>query len=434
MNRTQLLIIGVVGLGVLVFFLMLLGILPGFKSSNQQNTEVKLAVWGIGRQQDFFSVVQNDMRTQFPNLSIEYKEFPDKSSYDYAITEAISTGKSPDIFMIANEDMPRFKNKTAPIPSTTFSLLQMQQLFPETVWKYDFSDQNGIYAIPLSIDTLALYYNRDLLSAASIPVPPNTWEGVEEVVPSLTKKSATGTIEQSAIALGGTEQTVAHASDILSSLMIRAGSKMVSPDFKEALIANSESKNALTFYTKFADEKSPLYTWNETMPYSLDAFAGEKVAMILGYLRDENSIREKNPSLNFGIAPIPQPKNAQKPLTYPSYYGYAVSRTSTKKEFAWPTLVKFTTDPTIATQFSSEKIKVVPALLSLINDALTDIDLSVFAKQALTARSWAQVDAPGIRTIFSGTINSVLTGALKPEDALKDAQVEINKLFARKVL
>jgi len=40
----------------------------------------------------------------------------------------------------------------------------------------DFLYQGQPYASPLSINTLALFYNRDLLNEAGIVLPPVTWE------------------------------------------------------------------------------------------------------------------------------------------------------------------------------------------------------------------------------------------------------------------
>ena len=430
MNHSRLLIIGAVSIGIALFVLILVGVLPGLQTSDTKNNPIKLTIWGIGKDNEFFVGSTGPMKTEYPNLTVEYRGFDDKESYAYALTEGFSLGKAPDIIMIENSDVPKMKNKIAQIPEQYISQLQLQQSFPETVWRYDFADKNGAYALPYTIDTLTLFYNRDLLGNAGYAYPPETWEALEEMVPKLTKINEKKEITQSAIALGGTEKTVLHASDILASLMIRAGAKMVNDEFTQASFAGSEGKSALEFYTKFADPKSNVYTWNDSMPYSVDAFASEQAAMIIGYERDIKTIREKNPELNFGVAPIPQPKSAKKTLSYPSYYGFAITKQSQQKVIAATYLVRTILDKTIAAQYI-ERNGGTPALLSLLNEALGSSDKSVFARQALVARGWPQIDSEEIKTIFSDGIGLVLSGTMVPNDAISDMETKVNKLFSR---
>lgn len=427
------LIIGAVGIGVALFILILVGILPGLQTNDPKNNPITISIWGIGNDNEFFIGTADSMKTEYPNFSVQYKGFPDKESYMYALTEAFSLGKAPDIISVENADIPKLKNKIAQIPSQYISPLQLQQSFPETVWRYDFADKNGTYALPYTIDTLVLFYNRDILGNAGFIYPPETWESLDEMIPKLVKKDKDGNIEQAAISLGGTERTILHASDILSSLMIRAGAKMVNEEFTQASFAGNEGKSAMEFYTKFSDPKSETYTWNETMPFSIDAFASEQSAMIIGYERDIKTIKTKNQNLNFGIAPIPQPKSAKKTLSYPSYFGYAITNQSKQKSIAASYLVRTTLDKTIATRFV-EKIGGTPVLLSLLNEALGSSEKSVFARQALVARGWPQIDSDEIRTIFSDSISLVISKTLDPQNAIKDAETKINKLFSRRAL
>lgn len=430
MDKSRSLIIGAVAIGISLFLLILVGVLPGLNSNKQANNPISISIWGIGDDKDFFSESAEILRTEYPNFWIQYRSFDDKEIYTHALNEAFSLGNAPDIIMISNSEVPKMKNKIAQIPQHYITQLQLRQAFPETVWRYDFADKNGVYALPFTIDTLALYYNRDIFANAGIVYPPETWESLEEMVPRLTKKNATGTIEQSAIALGGTEKTVAHASDILASLMLRSGTKMVDDDFSRATFEGPEGENALIFYTKFSDPKSKVYTWNESMPYSIDAFASEQTAMIIGYKRDAQIIREKNYNLNFDVAQIPQTKSATKTMTYPSYYGYAITKQSKQKQIAATYLVRATLDKITAQKYV-EKIGGTPALLSLINNDLGSVEKSVFARQALVARGYPQIDPVEIRNILSEMIQLVISGTKNPYDALKEAETEVNKLFFR---
>ncbi len=67
-----------------------------------------------------------------------------------------------------------------------------------------------------------------------------------------------------------------------------------------------------------------------------------------------------------------------------------------------------------------------PALRTEIADASTDPVMSVFAAQALTARSWYEADSEKIDAAMNTAIGNVLAGSANSTDALTEAQSEIN--------
>jgi len=87
----------------------------------------------------------------------------------------------------------------------------------------------------------------------------------------------------------------------------------------------SAGENALTFYTQFADNSSPMYSWNIDSHYSLDAFSEGWAAMMLNYSWNIATIQAKSPNLNFSIAPLPQLEGNQT-VNYANYWAFAVSK------------------------------------------------------------------------------------------------------------
>jgi hypothetical protein len=57
--------------------------------------------------------------------------------------------------------------------------------------------------------------------------------------------------------------------------------------------------------------------------------------------------------------------------------------------------------------------------------------LGVFATQALTARSWFQVDNIAIETIFADMIDNVILGRLTIRKALQEAESRVSVLMGR---
>ncbi len=433
MTRNQLIIIGIGIFFVLIFFLMLVGVIPGFRKQEPTAVQATLTMWGVGRDNGQFDGALAEFKNSYPNISVKYRGFDSLDTYESALLEAFASGKSPDIFMVANESFPRFANKIIPFSTTAMPLSQLEQLFPQTV-EETFVQNGQVYALPLSIDTLALIYNKDMLSAAGIPVPPATWDDFKAEVPNLVKKDKkTGDITVAASTIGGSEANTKNAADLLSALMIQTGTKMVSSDFSNATFSSEEGRNALAFYTQFANPDTNSYTWNASMPYSIDAFSQEKVAMTFGYLSDVNDIKSKNSFLNFGVAPLPQPSSAVKASTHPFYYGLAVSIQTKQNDAAKRLILGITTNPVAAASYL-DATKQPPALLSLVDRNVNDPIMNVFSKQILFARSWPKPDDRAVTQIFSRMIDNVVSKKLSVYDSLQQGASEVNTVFQQKSL
>ena len=86
---------------------------------------------------------------------------------------AFAEGNGPDVFEIGNRSLPKWQSVLAQLPAayaSQFGPLQLQNDFPSVV-QSDFMTTStptstGIYALPLSIDTLAMFYNKDLFDSA----------------------------------------------------------------------------------------------------------------------------------------------------------------------------------------------------------------------------------------------------------------------------
>ena len=429
-TKTQIIFIGIAGFVVILFGLIFAGVLPGRQKKPVAGITATLEFWGVFDNPKAYEKTINDFKVLNPNITIHYREFDDEENYKSALLDALASGKGPDILMVKNSDLPGAINKIAAAPAAKFNLLKLRQLFPKTV-EQDFVSAGGVYALPLSIDTLALIYNRDLLNQAGIALPPETWEDFKLIVPKLVKVGQSKNIERAGAAIGGSLKNIDNATDLLYALMLQTGTKMVSQDLKTATFASNEGINAVEFYTGFADPKKPEYTWNETMPNSLEAMSQGTVAMIFNYASAIPQIKSRSPFLDLGVAPFPQPKTAAQSLTYPNYWGYAVSAQSKNKNIAWDFVLALTTNPEGAKAYLGET-KRPPALLPLLGGYANDPDLSVFAKQTLIARSSPQTDAKQIGLAFSGMIENINSGGVNLRDAVQQAQTKVTEIMGRK--
>ena len=429
LTKSQLIIIGIVAFVIVVFVLIFNGIIPGLQQEGAKTggqvvkspPKIPLEFWGVYDNQESYKTAFSAFGAANPGVEFNYKKFDNEKEYFNAILEALATGEGPDIMMIPSNGLTKHISRLQPAPAQV-NINFLRQSFPQVV-EQDFVAQGNVYALPLSIDTLVLFYNRDLLDQAAIN-PPTTWEDFKKITIQITKLTAGKTIASPGAAIGGSSKSVHNAPDILMMLMAQNGTTMTNNQGGPAF-ASAQGENALKFYTQFSDTTGDSYVWNDQLQYSLDAFAQEKVPFIIDYASAIPEIKARNQFLNFAAAPAPQSKEAQKTVSYSHYWGYTVPKQSKKQDLAWRFIANLATQQAGAYMTATKK---PPALRELINQNLNDIGLGIFAKQALTARSWAQPDPEAVKTIFDQMIVSVLENKVSITNALGQAQTQVSAL------
>ena len=426
LSRNQIIIIFVVGIIVLFFVLLFLGVIPGLKSDSQGfkiggGNETAIAFWGLAGDKEAVQLVIDEYSKIQKGYKVEYTEFSDEASYEKALLNAMATGQAPDVFMIHNTWLPKHYNKIAPIPATVLNVSQFNQLFPD-VAERDFTFNKQIFALPLYIDSLALIYNKNTINAKGIPFLPKTWTEFQNIIPQLTQVNDARRITRSGAAIGGSERSISHATDLLNLLMMQFVGENTGQD---ADIKGSKL-SALNFYTQFSSPSSAYYTWNDNLSYSIDSFSNETTAIIFDYASEIPLIKNKNPYLNIGVAPMPQADENQV-INYANYWGLAVSNQSQLQTIAWNFALYAAANPQV-NDIYLQTVQKPPALRTLISKYRDDRDLGVFARQALSAGSIYQADNLAVKQILSNMIELILSGRLNAQKALDMAENQIGDL------
>jgi ABC-type glycerol-3-phosphate transport system substrate-binding protein len=442
------------------------------QNSLQYMQPVSLNYWRVWDGPDDFKEIIDAYKVLHPFITINYRKLR-YDEYEQALIEAFAEDRGPDIFSIQNtwtrkyqskgliEPMPdtitlsypftegRIKKETNPGVKTTrsISLKNIKDNFVDVV--YDDvvigakdpttnTMANKVYGLPLFTDTLALFYNKDLLNNASISNPPSLWNSeFQQDVKKLSKQDAKGQIIQTGVALGGSKN-VERASDILSVLMMQNGTQMMDGTrvtFNQKPVAFDKDivpgVDALRFYSDFANPAKEVYCWNSEMDDSLNLFMQGKLAMMFGYSYMLPQIKAGAPKLNFSIAPLPQIEN-NPPVNFANYWVEAVSSkiktnpenlakgqfyTKLKTDTAWD-FVQFAASADHVKSYLTSTNRVT-ALRKLIDSETDNPQIGEFAKQALTAKSWYKgVDANAAEAIINGMIDSAVAGKGTIEDAI----------------
>lgn len=334
-------ILAILIIGGAAYFI--LNFLKGGTGPNGPSGPASLTYWGLWEPEEVMQTIIEDYKKDHPNIEITYKQ-QSTVQYRERLQAAIERGEGPDIFRFHNTWLPMFKKQLAPIPDNVMTAEEFQKTF-YAVAQDDLLMDGKFYGIPLYIDGLLLYYNKNLLSSVGISNPPSTWQEFEDYTARITVKDGFGRIQTSGAAMGLAEN-VEHFSDVLGLIMYQNGVKF--PD-----LTSQEAVQALTYYTLFAQK--PNNIWDELQDNSIVAFAGGKVGFIFAPSWQVFEIKQLNPSLNFGVAPVPQLGGAT-PVAWASYWVEGVSNKSSNSQAAYEFL-KYLSSKDVMTKLYSEQAK-----------------------------------------------------------------------------
>ncbi len=416
--------------GVIVFLLAFAGILyvfiGGGPTKQKPTGDVELVWWKTFENSENVQELISDYEAAHSNVRINYVK-KDSSDYESELINAIASGNAPDIVSLHNDWLPKYADKIAPMPESLMSLRTYKDSFVDVAYS-DFVLNNRIYGIPMATDTLALYYNKDLLGTAGISLPPTTWPELVRDVEKITKVGKNGLFTTHGIALG-TSNNVNRAVDILSLLMLQNGTKFYTDDLRNATFDQQQDnfnpgELALTVYTQFANPAVTAYSWNVKSNFSVDAFTEGKLAMMLTYQYMQPVIAAKSPNLNWGIAPLPQISNDVTKVNFANYWSESVTKASKNQEVAWDFL-NFITSKTELTKYYA-KHKLPASRKDIVPSQIGDQDIGVFAEGILTAKSVYKKDASVFEAVFVKMIDDVILNNAKISEVLHNAAQQIN--------
>lgn len=401
----------------------------------------------------------------YVRITVEQKS---AATFDAEVKEAWAKDQGPDLVSLPSDAMRAYQDFLVPAPAQVrVSEVKLRRLFGRETTEISsvvaggttprqvrtaFVDvvgndvvlpvgtSEGVYGVPLAMDTLMLFANRDLLSSAGLLDPPSTWQELAAQVPKLTILDQEEKVVRPAISLG-LASNVPHAADILTLLMLQNGTRMTDPTGEDITLhqGSDEGQNpglgALTFYTSFAKADRETLTWGASQPLAHELFAQGKLAYTIGYQRDFVRIQQQAPGLNLFAANIPHlydnrlDNDASAPagdqlrtITYGRYWVQAVARKAGGASGqAWHFLqfASLTADPVRAYVAKTHQ---VAALKSIVREQQGNPDLQVPATQAAQARSWYRgLNATQMNAYLRSAIEDVATKGVSPGAALERA-------------
>ncbi len=429
--------------GVLLFSL--------FASGANSNDIGNVTIWGTFPEDPIKLVLKDasDLDSRLSGVTYVQK---DPTTFEKDLTEALASGRGPDLFFMRQDFAVHDGNKTLHIPFDQLSQSQFNSTFLNAA--QPFIGIDGVVAVPILADPLVLYWNKDILATAGYSNPPDTWDQVSPMVKKLVKKDDAGTLVKSGIAMGE-YRNIPSAKDILTALFFQAGGSLTTRDTEGVIRSALAGQNnlqaaviALSFYTKFADPAQEAYSWSRALKDAKAMFAAGDLGLYIGHASDRAAIVEANPNLNFGISGLPQLKSSATKVNVATVYGLALAR-NTKNQQGSLTVTYLLAAEGIA-QPLSQSLGMTSALRDVLEGTQTAVkkdpsssgkalqalvktasksEQDLFNQQSAIAASWLDPNPEQTDSLFRSMIEDTVSGSAKLTEVVQRADKQIGEII-----
>jgi ABC-type glycerol-3-phosphate transport system substrate-binding protein len=408
---------------------------------NTGNGVGPVAIWGTLDATTFNAVVRQASENTAGLSQVSYEQH-DPDSYQNDITQALASGRGPDLFILTQDEAVKDAGEIASIGFASFSQDKFNTTFVDSAQPFVSQNLQAILAVPFLADPLVLYWNKDLLGGAGYAKAPGYWDetigmasyitGGSDAVNrnAVTRRDDNNAIKKSALSFGEF-QNVQNAKDILATLIMQAGGGITALDQSGHLVpalstrtgeTGQASESALRFYTGFADPSKDDYSWNRALQNSRAAFAAGDLGLYVGYASEEQLIRKMNPNLNFDIAPLPQIRGSASVLDYAHVYAFATSRASRSPQSAI-TAAYLLASADVSRAFST--VLGIPSARRDVLAAPSQGDNDVFTRMAIISKSWIDPDPDKTNDVFKNMIENTTSGQSSDSEAVSRADQEL---------
>ncbi|WP_237151772.1 ABC transporter substrate-binding protein [Oryzibacter oryziterrae] len=332
------------------------------------------------------------------------------------VTTLAAAGNPPDLAYVGSRTLKQFASNDliVPVPMSDADKAGYYPNIPDTV-----TFQGNQWGIPVAFSTKALYWNKDLFKAAGLDPekPPLTWE--EELADAKAIKEKTNIA-----GFGIVAKTFDNTMHQFMHWVYTNNGKVIDADGKIVLDSpeNLEALTALKAMVPYAEEGPTAYEQNEVRAIFLDG----KIGMIHASVGAVNKL--KDAKFAWGVTNLPLGPHAKGPGTLLITDSLAIFKGTGHEEKATD-LAKFLTNPD--NQFKYEvsngltPLRPVPGVKDLV---AKDPSWKPFLEGiSFGGPEPLFLDYKGFQDVMINMVQSVVTGAAEPADALKKAAADLEQ-------
>jgi multiple sugar transport system substrate-binding protein len=373
------------------------------------------------------TVLISQFEKQYPNIHVKLQSAPTDTDTNRAslITTISGGAATPDVYMGDVIWPAQFGSKglAAPLskylPSSYFS-----QFAPGLVQGATYNGQT--WGAPFFADQGLLYYRKDVLAKAGLPVP-TTWEQLENEAVQVKNKGLTkyGYVWQGA----SYEGLTCNFMEYLGS----AGGSVLNSGLTKSTLDSPAGQKALTFmHSLITSGASPSAVSTYQEPQAVAAFATGQAAFMrnwpYAYAYANTASSPSSVVGKVGVAPLPTFQGQQSPGTSTIGGWNLYINPHSKNVAADLTFIKWMTSTqaqtTLATQFS--EVPTVQSVRTSSPVVASNAVLATVPHTRLIPRPSNSPAYPKVSQAIYTNVNSVLTGGASVSSALSGASSQIN--------
>ncbi len=424
----------VVVFGTLFFLaLILLRTYTPEADPNASSLEAGVSIWGTVPEAAFLDVLKQISVTD-PNYKNVTYRYISPEKFDNVFVNALADQTAPDLLFLAHESLVEHRNRLQSINYDSFPMRDFRSLYIDGAEIFALSD--GIYALPVAVDPLVMYWNRDMFANNGLLKAPTTWEEVvNQIVPTLTVTDSYRSITRSALAMGD-YSNIKNAFPVLSLLLLQGGSGLVgeSNNFYQVRLNESVGQgsaqpfvNVATFFTNFNNINNTLYSWNVSLRPDIEMFLSEDLAIYFGLASEARSIAARNPNLSFDVAEVPQGATASVKRNYGIFYGLAIPKASKNKAGAALVLQNLSGEGNAVKLANLSGF--APVHRTSLVSGSNDLYGRVAYASAIYSRGWLNPDRDRLDSILQQMLSSINANRNNISSATADAVTRISQIY-----
>lgn len=288
-----------------------------------------------------------------------------------------------------------------------------------------------LWSVPFQRSTAVLYWNKDAFSEAGLDPEkyPTTWDEMVEFGKAVVAKDASGNVTRWGVGIPGNPGS---AQWLFTALAAQNGARLMNDAGTEVYLTDPKVVEALQFWRDLSAVEGihppGIQEWGTTPSDFLEG----RIAMVWTTTGNLTNIRN-NASFDFGVAPYPGNPDSASALGGGNLYIFKDA--SEEEKAAAMKFAKFLTSDELQADWSIQTGYVAPREGSWETQALQDYVAEVPA--ADVARQQIPTSVPEFSThenarttkVLNDAIAAALTGGKSAEQALADAQAEIDRIL-----
>ncbi len=230
---------------------------------SDEPVELRLIIWD-SVQLETQEAIAAAFNEKHPTITVNVELLTWDDYWPVAQT-SVDTGSAPDLMWMNASNFPVFHQDQLLLPLDDGIDLSA---FPPAL--VDLNTVGGVrYGVPKEIDTMAMFYNKNMFDDAGLDYPTNdwTWTDLQTAAAALTTEGAKGFIPSP------------HFQEYVLPLMAQTGTPFLSPDRNQFLINEGQACDLVEFMDSFVEDGTGT-DWDEVANgHPAEMFAQEKAAI-----------------------------------------------------------------------------------------------------------------------------------------------------------